>query len=174
MLIRSAHYWLEFIRCYLWYCVLVPVNQSQLKQGNLVLFGWDGIRRKPGKLHPDDIAIARSLPGLKCDQGLPGWTSVARVLGKEKGYYCLDIAGKPVRIKLKRWDYIFLARRVPYFVGDCVDVSDRGYTGTISNISWHHKRDAPIYHLVVNGKQKTKWYWEKDFTLLARNGFATE
>ena len=60
MLLRRIHYWLELYRCLLWYRVMMPVNPPRLKKGNLILFDWDAIRRKPGKLHPDDIAIARN------------------------------------------------------------------------------------------------------------------
>jgi hypothetical protein len=38
-----------------------------------------------------------------------------------------------------------------------------GRRATVLDVGWHHNRGEPMYSLCVEGKKKSKRYWESDF-----------
>ncbi|MBL8892632.1 MAG: hypothetical protein JNL67_21830 [Planctomycetaceae bacterium] len=50
-------------------------------------------------------------------------------------------------------------------IGDRVFISSNGerVQGVIIEIMWHFEKNSPFYILAIEGKRKSKRYWESDF-----------
>jgi len=85
-------------------------------------------------------------------------------------FYCIDEDDQYITIKYK--DETFrvkpeLYKQVPtpkFKYGDKVKmIENPEIEAIIDNILWHYDRNEPMYFIVVNGKRKSKRYWETDF-----------
>jgi len=92
-------------------------------------------------------------------------------------YHCVDVEGEFIVIKSKR-DQSYRVnpegfQTVPstdFYVGDEVKVlngSQSGKVGVIAGLGWHSNKEKIIYTLEVDGKRRSRQYWEEDIGLNA-------
>ena len=104
----------------------------------------------PELIHPEDIAIVRSL--------LPNG-KVFQQSSVEGDYIKLRYGDVEIRVR----ESLFRPLPVcPRSIGSTVTLKD-GRVGEVVGIQWHHKRDEPMYQLRIEGKKKSFRYWEADF-----------
>jgi len=87
-------------------------------------------------------------------------------------YHCVGVEGDFVVLKSSRNECFRVNpegfHQTPfteYYIGDKVEIlsgSQTGAIGTISSMGWHSKREKIIYSLEVDGKRRSRQYWEED------------
>ena len=100
-------------------------------------------------IHPDDLETVRKL--------VPG-NRVFRVAGEKAGFLYfrygeIEFRGRPrllERIKAQVRE-----------VGDTVTLTD-GRSAQVMDVRWHFQRAEPMYQLRVEGKKRSKRYWNSD------------
>ncbi|MCP3927239.1 MAG: hypothetical protein GY714_32170 [Desulfobacterales bacterium] len=87
-------------------------------------------------------------------------------------YHCIGVEGNFIVIKCNRADsyrvhpkWFKVVPDTVFYVGDKVEILDgskAGLTGLISSMGWHLENKKIIYTLTVNGKTRTRNYWDED------------
>jgi hypothetical protein len=111
-----------------------------------------------GKIHRDDIAIARALSPTGC-YGL-----VFEKVGSEKGWLVIRYGDAQVRVDPKFWKPVL---GDSFRVGDRVEVITRDgkntpRIGTIRAMIWHHKHNRIDYYLQEGTRKLSKRYCAED------------
>jgi hypothetical protein len=103
-------------------------------------------------IHSEDVErLAAHIP----------YGKVFEILGEREDFVLLGYGEQTFRVRPE------LLRKVsaPRFqIGGKVttDVGGLATLGEVAEIRWHFKENAPIYFLRINGKSKSKRYWERD------------
>lgn len=103
-------------------------------------------------VHVDDRELALSKP-------LAG--PVFEVVGRDGRFAILDYDGGHLRVLAYALKPI--SKRV-IRPGTKVSLAD-GRRGNVRYVGWHSKRDEPMYLLNLEGKKKSKRYWNSDLTV---------
>jgi O-acetyl-ADP-ribose deacetylase (regulator of RNase III) len=117
--------------------------------GRWVLFPWFGGDRSDD-VHPEDLQATRELmPYCK--------PFYAKAL--EGDYIRIARGSSEIRVRAERLEPI---PGEPHRLGEQVRLHD-GRDAVIVDALWHYKRSAPFYHVRLEGKRKSKRYWDSDF-----------
>lgn len=103
-----------------------------------------------GLIHPQDLSAVRAL--------LPNG-KVFRLVAEEDGFLRLRYGEAEFRARPP------LSRPVVGHirgVAEAITLWD-GRAGQVIGVQWHHQRDEPMYQLRLEGKKKSKRYWNADF-----------
>lgn len=101
-------------------------------------------------VHPADLEAWRAL----CP-----WQRVFRWEGRDGDYLVLTYGEQSFRVKPK----LFKSIDGPVVsVGHSVMLKS-GEPAVVGAIGFHHKRNEPMYQLMVAGRKKSKRYWNADF-----------
>lgn len=104
-------------------------------------------------VHPDDLeAFRRFLPNGK----------VFQCLCQEGDYLVLRYGDLRFRVR----PLLFKPVPVPSTkIGDRVRIRSNGEVlpAVITGMAWHFQRSEPYYSVTVNGKERSKRYWQSDF-----------
>lgn len=100
-------------------------------------------------IHPDDLATVKRL----MPHGL-----VFQLLGEGDGFIRLSYGDVVVRVRPSKFQEVIADVRT---VGEAVRLVD-GRAGEVIGVQWHHKRAEPMYKLCMEGKKKSKRYWNSD------------
>ena len=120
-------------------------------QNNWGVYPWfleDGI----DKIHPDDLDnFKRESNNCK----------VFECLGEEHPFIIIKYGDKSFRVK----NDVFRSVPAPkYHIGDRVELLQNSVSNlVISDIMWHYEKKEHYYHISVNGKKKSKRYFEAEF-----------
>jgi hypothetical protein len=105
----------------------------------------------PRLVHSEDLAAFRSLSP---------YGRVFECVAETSRYVTLSCGGKKFRVSPE------LFRPVPaprWRVGQDVVLKGDGRSATIVEMAWHHQREQAMYFLLLEGKKKSRRYWESDF-----------
>jgi len=101
-------------------------------------------------IHPDDIEAFR--------QEIASGVKVFKCVG-EGDYIILKYNNKCYRVK----DKLFTPVPAPkYHFGETVSLKETGENAVITDIMWHYKNKKHYYFISVNGKAKTKRYFDTE------------
>lgn len=117
--------------------------------GRWVLFPWfDG--SSSDDVHPQDLPATREL--------MP-YCKLFYAKALEGDYIRIARGDSEIRVRVGRLEPV---PGRPRGLGEQVRLHD-GRDGVIVDVLWHYKRSAPFYHLRLDGKRKSKRYWDSDF-----------
>lgn len=103
-------------------------------------------------IHPDDILTVQKLnPGSK----------VFEMTTEEGGFIRLRYGNTEFRARPSIFKPV---SATIHDIGQTVTLTD-GRSGEVLGIMWHHKRNEPMYELRIEGKKKSKRYWNSDFVV---------
>lgn len=101
-------------------------------------------------VHPGDVEVVRALQP---------YGKLMQVVGRSDRYVRLRYGATEFRIQPTMFSPVPVR---PRSFGEHVRLRN-GETGEVVEIRWHHQRAAPMYQLVIQGKKRSKRYWESDF-----------
>ncbi|GEM_PF-1591789 len=107
----------------------------------------------PDHIHPDDLdKIKKFVP----------YGSIFKSDGSEGEYIRIEYGTKTFRVK----DTLFRKIAKPEFeIGEEVTIlngSSAGKIGIVRHQTWHFKKQKPLYKLEIDGKMKSRNYFDED------------
>ena len=102
-------------------------------------------------IHPEDLRKVREIAP---------YGKVFLVEDENFDYFVLRYGGERVRI---RSDLVKIVDRQARLVGETVKMCN-GKEAKVTAVQWHHKKKKPFFLLDIEGKKKSKRYWENDFS----------
>ncbi len=105
-------------------------------------------------IYPQDLESFKTLSAYK---------KVFFCISEDSNYICLSYGQKRFRVKPDLYKQI---ETDGFFIKDTVEIlngSSQGKKATIENMYWHHKKQKIMYELKVNGKIKSRTYYQEDF-----------
>ena len=129
--------------------------------GKYGTFPWHDRPNDYDDIHPEDICVLA---------GISFWQTVLHCIGQEDGYLVLQFGDIVFRGKPENFHVV--PQILKFNVNETVRVKNRDpeMIGTIYNVHWHFDRAAPIYFLQVNGKKKSRWYFEDEMEKCETSG----
>ncbi|MEM1272939.1 MAG: hypothetical protein AAGF88_03930 [Pseudomonadota bacterium] len=125
-----------------------------MKFDRYVLFPWfeeHGERH----IHPDDLEYVRSAHP---------YGRVFGYAGRDGKYSVLQFGDRTIRVLPKLLQNVPSSRFDFFDVGEDVVLVKDEQPATVLSVMWHFEKNEPIYQLRVNGKKKSKRYWQADLT----------
>jgi hypothetical protein len=105
----------------------------------------------PKLIHPEDLESFRAL--------FP-YGKVFECVAADAGQITLSHGGKSYRVGPE----LFRPLPIPLRrVGDEVLLKEGNRRGVVVEQAWHHQKNQAMYFLRIDGKKKSKRYWESDF-----------
>ena len=112
----------------------------------------------PSLIHPDDLEALRAFFA---------YGKVFHCSGEDPPFITLVHGSHEFRVKPS------LFQPVPtpaYTVGQSIQLTNGGQL-LITECNWHDKKNAPFFHITLDGKKKSKRYFEEDLrSLIAETG----
>lgn len=113
---------------------------------------YGGVIEPPGSfVHPDDAEAFESISPTG---------KVLECVGEEGGFLRLNYRDRDYRVKSDRFVEVPEPKAR---IDERITLRDTGEAAVIREILWHYEAGEPYYFLLVNGKKRSKRYWNADF-----------
>ena len=106
--------------------------------------------------HGTDLIHPEDLPGFRA---LIPNGKIFECVGRDEEYLTLRYGDMEFRVRPSLFKIV--ARPSRRF-GEEVHLSN-GKRGIVTDIQWHFQRAEAMYHLMFDGKKRSRRYWESDF-----------
>ena len=116
------------------------------------LFRWLPTNDMDADVHPESLAALSAAWSL---------ARIYRVAGRDDGYVTLAAGPLVVRVRPSHLLRPVRAPRFDYGAAVTTTITSR-HAGTVVEIAWHDKRAEPMFFIEVDGKRRSRRYFEDE------------